>query len=530
MRLLHANHIHYSIADRTLLRINELSIYKGDRIGLIGRNGQGKTLLLHYLLGKTEATTRVKLSGEIAIFDQLDLDQEDLSWDQLSGGEKTLQKLEELFQKEADLLFLDEPTNNLDWQHIEKLEHRLLSCKSSYVIVSHDRKLLNRVCSTIWELDEGEISIYKGNFSTYEKAKKVEINQQQEAYEKYTEEKKRLTKRIQQKEQQSKGMNKPPSRMGNSEWQLHKGKAKGQQQKIQRVTKVMQERLERLEHVEKPFEWADLKMTTHSMEPISNKFVLSAQKLSASTASTLLYRIDRLSLKTGSKTALIGSNGSGKTTLLKQLMAVTDSVTMSKQARIGYFAQVIEELPQEQTILQYVKQDSPLPEYIIRTILGRLRFLREDVNKPIRVLSGGERAKTAIAKLLSGQFNVLILDEPTNHLDIEAITALEQLINDFPGTVLYVSHDRRFVEQTATNLWLLQNHTINVFEGTYNQWTERNSRATATEEEQYDLMKLETKLSEIISRLSTPDTREDKDELEQEYQNTLRKIQYIKQN
>ncbi|QST00555.1 ABC-F family ATP-binding cassette domain-containing protein [Pontibacillus sp. ALD_SL1] len=530
MRLLHANHIHYSIADRTLLHINELSINKGDRIGLIGRNGQGKTLLLHYLLGKTEASAKVKLYSRVASFDQLDLNREDLNWDRLSGGEKTLQKLEELFSKEADLLFLDEPTNNLDWQQIEKLEHRLLTCKSSYVIVSHDRELLNQVCSTIWELDEGEISKYKGNFSSYEKAKKIEINQQQEAYEKYTKEKKRLTERVHQKEQQSKGMNKPPSRMGNSEWQLHKGKAKGQQQKIQRVTKVMQERLERLERVEKPFEWADLIMTNHSTEPISNKHILSAQNLSANIASTLLYRIDRLSLKTGSKTALLGSNGSGKTTLLKQLLADSDYVTMSKQARVGYFAQVIEELPQDQTILQYVKQDSLLSEHIIRTILGRLRFLREDVNKPIRVLSGGERAKTAIAKLLSGQFNVLILDEPTNHLDIEAITALEQLINDFPGTVLYVSHDRRFVEQTATNLWLLENHTINVFEGTYNQWTERNSKASAPEEEQYDLMKLETKLSEIISRLSTLNTGEDKSELEQEYQNTLRKIQYIKQD
>ncbi|GGD20555.1 ribosomal protection-like ABC-F family protein [Pontibacillus salipaludis] len=530
MRLLHANHIHYSIADRTLLHINELSINKGDRIGLIGRNGQGKTLLLHYLLGKTEATTRVKLYGRVASFDQLDLNREDLNWDQLSGGEKTLQKLEELFSKEADLLFLDEPTNNLDWKHIEQLERTLLSCKSSYVIVSHDRKLLNQVCTSIWELDEGKLSHYKGNFSTYEKAKQIEINQQQEAYEKYTKERKRLTKRIHQKEQQSKGMNKPPSRMGNSEWQLHKGKAKGQQQKIQRVTKVIQERLDRLESVEKPFEWSDLKMTNHSMEPISNKHVLSAQNLSASTASTLLYRIDRLSLKTGSKTALIGSNGSGKTTLLKQLMTDSDYVSMPKQARVGYFAQVIEELSQDQTILQYVKQDSLLPEHIIRTILGRLRFHREDVNKPIEVLSGGERAKTAIAKLLSGQFNVLILDEPTNHLDLEAITALEQLMNDFSGTVLYVSHDRRFVEQTATNLWLLQNHTIHAFDGTYSQWEERNSKASAPEEEKYDLMKLETKLSELISRLSTLDTGADKEELEQEYLNTLRKIQQIKQD
>ncbi|KGX83583.1 ribosomal protection-like ABC-F family protein [Pontibacillus marinus] len=528
MRIMHALNIKYTIGDRTLLNMDQFSIHSGDRIGMIGKNGEGKSLLLEYLLGQTDDEPTVEWYGSVGYFKQLNTDIDDKEWHHLSGGEITMSKLDEIFQQNNDLLLLDEPTNNLDWQHIEELEKRLNNFKGAVLIVSHDRTLLDQVCSRIWELENGKITSYKGNFSDFEQAKLRKVEQQYAEHDKYVKEKKRLIERMRQKEQQAQGMRKPPARMSSSEWQLHKNKAAGKQKKVERVSKVIEDRIERLEKVDKPFEWDDIKMDYTLATPIHKKQVLTAKKIQKSVNGHLLFQADSLKLRTGSKTALIGANGSGKTTLIKQLLTLGDNIELTKQANIGLFEQELAHLPEDKTILQYVQENSPLPQHVVRIILGRLRFFEEDVHKRIGVLSGGERVKTALARLLTGDYNVLVLDEPTNHLDLEAISALEKLIQDYPGTVLFVSHDRRFVNETADHLWILENHTITSFNGNLTAWQTSLEQPREVDEETYDLMALENKLTEIISRLSLPDQKDDVQKLEHEYQDTLNKIQKLR--
>ncbi|UFU00450.1 ATP-binding cassette domain-containing protein [Radiobacillus kanasensis] len=524
MRLLHAKDIKFSIGNRDLLNIPELSIHTGERIGLVGRNGQGKSMLLKYLLGMFGDESIVEQKGQIGYFEQLNNTNQVDS--HLSGGEKTMQKLAELFSESAKIWFLDEPSNNLDWKRVEELEGRLQKVDGAMVIVSHDRALLDKVCHIIWELENGVLTEYNGNYSFYQKKKELEIEQQYQAHEGYLKEKKRLEERMAQKQQQASGMRKPPSRMGNSEWQLYKNKAAGKQKKVERVSKVIQKRLDRLEKVEKPEEWESIQMDFTLYTPIHRRNLLMAESLSKNIGDRTLYKIPSLKLKTGSKTAIIGRNGIGKTTLIHQLLSGDPTIDVSNNLKVGHFDQAIENLPLEPSVYEYVSEGSHLPEHVIRAILGRMYFKGDTVYKPIDVLSGGERVKVALAKLLVGDYNLLVLDEPTNHLDIHALQAVEGLINDYPGTVLLVSHDRTFVDQVANCLWILEEQTVLPFQGTLKEYEDSLAQPTyqANDEDQVALLALKNKLTDVISRLSLLKPHEDKEALEKEYEELLGEI------
>ncbi|MBM7571417.1 ribosomal protection-like ABC-F family protein [Aquibacillus albus] len=526
MRFMHAQAINISIGDRVLLKADQLSIHQGHRIGLVGRNGQGKTLLIHSLLNKVSQPFMVEWQGTFAHFEQLN-DQTQLP-SYLSGGEKTMKKLAEVFASNADVLVLDEPTNNLDWTRISQLEAELLAHQGAMLIVSHDRALLDGLCTKIWELEEGNLEEFTGNYSYYEQQKALKREQQYLAYEQYLKEKNRLEARIKQKQDQAKGMRKPPARMSNSEWQLYKNKAAGKQKKVEQVSIRLQKRVEKLEKVDKPMEWDTVKMNQTHANPVHRKTVVMAKDIKKYIGNQLLFDVDYLKLKTGSKTAIIGDNGSGKTTLINELLSSIDTVNISKQAKIGRFEQALETLPVNETIYDYVKKGSEYPQHIIRIILGRLHFSGEDVNKSIGVLSGGERVKLALAKLLVGGYNFLILDEPTNHLDLEALQAVETLMKDYEGTILFVSHDRRFVENTANHLWILKDKTVEMFDGTLLEYSLASKQETQITDQIEEKIKLETRLTELIGRLSLNDPKEDKFALENAYQETLLALKKLK--
>ncbi|WP_054948716.1 ribosomal protection-like ABC-F family protein [Numidum massiliense] len=590
MLYMQARHIAYTIGERVILNIPKLQLYAGDRIGLVGKNGQGKTLLLSYLLGKTEERPQVEWHGSVGLFEQLNTTENGHEpcphepCHSLSGGEKTALKLEQLFSEGHDVLLLDEPTNNLDWEGVEALEQKLKYFRGAFVLASHDRAMLDAVCTKIWELDDGKLTEFSGNYTHYQREKEVQRRQREAAYAAYTQEKKRLVERYRQLQQRSQQMKKAPKRMGNSEARLHKGKASSQRGKVGHEAKMIRERFERLERVNKPFEWDTLKMDLTLHTPLHRRTLLTADNLEKHVGRRHLYTIPRLTLRTGSKTALIGANGSGKTTLMKQLLAGDEAVDRAANVKIGLFEQQLEKLPAAKTVLAYVQEDSVFPQHIVRTTLARLRFYREDVHKKIGVLSGGERVKVAIAKLLTGDYNFLMLDEPTNHLDVEALEALEELIKDYPGTVLFVTHDRRLIENTADSLWMLENGTVHHFSGTYQEWKKQrrgeanaaqrgnvpgdesatrvrasndpatggraaeardghvtddrasntpitNKRApvaSATKRDDNERLALETKLTELISRLSVPSSKDDLAELEREYARVLAQLKRVK--
>ncbi|WP_186579236.1 ribosomal protection-like ABC-F family protein [Aquibacillus kalidii] len=521
-----ANEIQYSIGDRTILDIANITIHQGDRIGLIGRNGQGKTSLIKALTNTLGEDFRVNWMGSWAHFEQLNRAEEGVDH-YLSGGEKTITKLNKVLENKPDVLLLDEPTNNLDWKRVKALEKELANYKGSILIVSHDRHLLDAVCNKIWELEDTKITEFNGNYSFYEAEKELQRRQQYEAHETYLKEKNRLEATIRQKQNQAKGMLKPPSRMGNSEWQLHKNYAKAKQKKVQNVSKVIQRKVEQLEKVEKPIEWDQVKMDFRPLTPIHRKTILMAKRLRMQIQDRLLYNISSLKLRTGSKTAILGENGSGKTTLINQLLTDLE-IDRAEQIKVAHFDQALEKLPENETVYAYVSKDSYLPQHIIRIILARLHLHGEAVNKRIGVLSGGERVKIAIAKLLVGDYNLLVLDEPTNHLDLDALKAVEGLIRDYQGTVLFVSHDRKFVQATATNLWILENKILDSFDGTVSEYEESLKVKKAPTDIGERILKLETKLTELLSRLSLSNPKDNKEELEAEYQRILKALQGLR--
>jgi pleuromutilin/lincosamide/streptogramin A transport system ATP-binding/permease protein len=229
-------------------------------------------------------------------------------------------------------------------------------------------------------------------------------------------------------------------------------------------------------------------------------------------------------IRGGDKLAIIGPNGSGKTTLLKKIMNHESGLKLSPSVKIAYFSQNLNILDEQKSIIENVRTTSKQEETLIRTVLARMHFFQDDVYKPIGVLSGGERVKVALTKLFLSDMNTLILDEPTNYLDMEAVGALESLLKAFEGSVIFVSHDRRFIEQVATRILEIRNQQIRVFEGTYRQFKNDKPKKNRDLEKDKRLV-LETKIAAVLGRLSIEPTAE----LEEEFQELLREKRALDQ-
>ncbi|MFD1412674.1 Vga family ABC-F type ribosomal protection protein [Oceanobacillus jeddahense] len=517
MTILEARHIKHSIKDRELFSIEHLAVYSEDRIGLVGKNGSGKTTLLNLLARKIQPE-----QGTIQMYTSVELlPQLKEKHDQKSGGEVTQTYIVEALKKQAGLLLADEPTTNLDTAHIEWLEKQLARWQGALIIVSHDRSFLDKLCNKIWEIDQESLQIYSGNYTAYREQKEKEIEKQRLDYEHYQQKKQQLERAIEKKEQKAQRATKTPkSKIGSTEESLKGAKpyfAK-KQKKLQKTSKALETRLENLEKVEKVREAAPLKMTLPHQEKLQQKIILRIEDVEGAVPGKQLWKKASLNIKGGDKIGIVGPNGAGKTTFLQKIMQIEPGITMNPSVKIGYFKQDLSTLDLEKSILENVKETSKQEETLIRTVLARLHFYRDDVFKPVRVLSGGERVKVAFAKLFVSDINMLILDEPTNYLDIEAVEALEGLLQGYEGTVLFVSHDRQFVENIATKIIEIKNQTLRFFDGSMQQLHEEPTEKEAQEDPtEQQLMIIETKITEVLSKLSL----EPSDELEQEFQKLL---------
>lgn len=285
------------------------------------------------------------------------------------------------------------------------------------------------------------------------------------------------------------------------------------QKKLQAVAKSIETRLEKLEKVEKIKETSPIQMALPNEEAFTGRTILRVLNVAGGFVNRVLWKKASFEVRGGDKLAIVGANGSGKTTLLKKIIENDVGITLSPAVKYGYFSQTIDLLDSEKSILENVQISSEQTETFIRIVLARLHFFREDVYKQVKVLSGGERVKVALAKLFVSNINTLILDEPTNFLDIEAVEALESLLMEYRGTIIFVSHDRRFIEKIATRILTIENEELRVFEGTYQEYKNYEPRS----EEEDNLLLLETKITEVLSRLSI----EPSAELEQEFQRLL---------
>jgi ATP-binding cassette subfamily F protein 3 len=376
----------------------------------------------------------------------------------LSGGQKTRVALGKLLLSTPDLLLLDEPINHLDLTSIAWLENYLLNYSGAVLIVAHDRYFLNKVVSKVIELDRGRITSFTGNYSAYaekkaqlrESAWRAYLNQQQE--------------------------------IRHQEAVITKLKSFNREKSIKRA-ESREKMLDKIEVLEKPSEVrADMHLR-FSPQITSGNDVLTVEHLSKSFPGLPLFRDLNFTIKRGEKVAIIGDNGTGKTTILKilneLLPADAGAFTLGSKVHIGYYDQEHQLLHMDKTLVEEISDVYPdMTGTEIRNVLASFLFTGDDVFKHVRDLSGGERGRLALARLMLSKSNFLILDEPTNHLDITSKEILEEAIRNYTGTVLYVSHDRYFINQTATRILELKNQTLINYIGNYDYYLEKVEELT----------------------------------------------------
>ncbi|PTQ56933.1 MAG: ATPase [Candidatus Carbobacillus altaicus] len=513
MIVLEARQIKHSIGDRELFTAERLYIAKRDRIGLIGRNGAGKTTLLNILAGKIqpEAGT-VQIGATTALIPQLKP-----NLDNVSGGELTFQYIERAFGQEPGLLLADEPTMHLDLEHTTRLEELIRRFPGAIVVISHDRAFLDNVCTKIWAIEERKVTVYPGNYSFYAASRELAKRQQMERYEEYLEKKRHLEQAIRTRKQKAEQMVKAPKEQTSTEFRGGKPYFAKKQKGVHSTIKAMETRLAKLEKVEKPRELPAVKIDIPNAEVLRSKTCIRAERVSAAVPGRILWRDASFRIRSGEKVALLGPNGSGKTTLIRKILNGEPGFEIGSVVRFGYIDQNLEILDVDRSILDNVRESSPHDEVLIRTVLARLLFRREEVYKPVHVLSGGERVKVAFAKVFLSEMNVLLMDEPTNFLDIDSIEALESLLETYEGTVLFASHDRKFVERIATKIMEIRDARIHVFDGSYTEYLEhQRSENAAPNADEEELLRVETRLAEVIGKLAEANDSE-KIELDAEF-------------
>lgn len=405
----------------------------------------------------------------------------------LSGGQRTRVCLGRLLVTKPDVILLDEPTNHLDIGAITWLETFLLNYKGAVVIVCHDRYFLDRVVSKVVELDRHQVTVFPGNYSAYASQKSQVRQAQLKQY--YN----------QQRE------------IKHQEEVIAKLKSFNREKSIKRA-ESREKMLNKIERLDKPIEEnTDIHL---SLEPriTSGKDVIKVEQLAKSYPGQKLFSDISFEIKRGERVALIGDNGTGKTTILKIINEMVEAdegaVTLGANVHIGYYDQEHQVLHMEKTLIEEISDEYPgLTNTEIRNVLASFLFTGDEVFKRISDLSGGERGRVSLAKLMLSEANFLILDEPTNHLDIISKEILEQALNRYTGTVLFVSHDRYFINKTATRILNLTGQTLVNYIGNYDYYIEKCKELT-----RIYVTETETNVTQTVSSAGKMDWKQQKEE------------------
>lgn len=390
-------------------------------------------------------------------------DEYDNPINQLSGGQKTRVYLGRLLLTKPDILFLDEPTNHLDIESIQWLEDFLRGYEGAVLIISHDRYFMDRIVTKVIEIENKKSYVYEGNYSFYSHQKELNREIQLKQYE-------NQQKEIKKQQEVIKTL-----RSFNREKSIKRAESR-------------EKSLEKMEKLDKPENLPEKMRLRIEPKISSGNDVLCGENLSKSYDGVKIFENVSFDIKREDKVAIIGPNGVGKSTLFKMLMGQVSgdsgNIRIGANVNIGYYDQEQQNLHYEKTIFQEIADEYPtMTNGEIRSVLASFVFTGDDINKPIAALSGGEKGRVALAKIMLSNANVLMLDEPTNHLDMFSKEILEDALNNYTGTIIYISHDRYFIEKTAQKIFELTPAGINVFLGNYSYYLEKKRQNKLIQEE-----------------------------------------------
>lgn len=456
--ILNISNLSKSYVGQSVLKEVSFHLEEKEKAAIVGINGSGKTTLLRCILGIEEADEggiAFSKDKKMAYLAQqhADMEQEDEEYESLSGGQKTKKRLEEILMEKPDLLILDEPTNHLDIGSIQWLEKVLKRYDGAVLLVSHDRYFLDKIVTKVIDLERGKARMYQGNYTEYVEKKKMIREAERKAYE----------------NQQAE--------IKHQEAVIEKLKQFNREKSIKRA-ESREKLLSKVERLEQPEDLQNEMRLLFMPREASGNDVLIAKDLGKSFDGKRLFSHGTFSIQRGEHVAVIGDNGTGKTTLLKILNGLIQAdegeFRLGSKVKIAYYDQEHAVLHMEKTLFDEIQDTYPdMNNTRVRNVLAAFLFTGDDVYKRVGDLSGGERGRVSLAKLMLSDANFLILDEPTNHLDIQGKEVLEEAIRNYEGTVLYVSHDRYFINRTATRIMELFSNRFDNYIGNYDYYLEK---------------------------------------------------------
>lgn len=546
--------------EQEVLKNVSFHLNNNEHIGLIGNNGAGKSTILNLLTGEDKqdhgSINWIKKNQRIFYLKQenmwdltrslgsqipnlsafwlskcgIDKNTLEKKAGKLSGGEKTRASLANAFGENPDLLILDEPTNHLDIKGVIWLEKVLNEYKGAVLIVSHERSFLDQTVTRILELDKGIVTSYKGNYSSYALQIREKEEKIKNEYYNYLKEKRRIEEAITKRKEMAQKSQKKANKVTRDDHRNAKGYYGGSAKRLMKTAKSMEKRLELL-YAEKPTKQQEVSIEFNEPKKTGPDLIVAEDVSFFYNHKKCLFKEARFSIKRGDKVAIIGENGSGKTTLLKLIigeLTPSQGHIHKPHRKPGYLAQEMDNLNPNSVVLKELlkNSDNNKLDSLIRPVLSDLLFEEEDLLKKIRELSGGEKVRLSIAKLLLSSSDWLVLDEPTNQLDLKSKEKIEESLKKYPGTIIFVSHDRYLLKKIANKILSITEKSIEVYHGGYEAFI--NRLESPSREKQENRLLLENKLSKLSAALATTSSKDELKKLDEEFLNVSRALNDLK--